>query len=352
MKRHNNLYPRICDPANIALAHKNARKHKTHYHEVRMVDSAPDLYLGRIHEMLIENRFQNSPYTIFIKRGRKDRTIYRLPYFPDRIVHHAVVQVLEPIWMKMFVRDTYSTIKGRGIHDGVRRMKKFLRDEEGTRYCLKLDVKKFYPSINHDHLKRILRGHIKCRPTLALMDTIIDSCDGVPIGNYLSQYFANVYLSPFDHFVKEDLRVKYYARYCDDIVLLDRSAEKLHLAKRAIEAYLCRYLSLTVKENWQVFPTRIRGIDFLGYRFFGNRTMVRKYIVRNMAHKLNIIRRKWQTMPHEAVIHSVMSYYGWLVHADAHGLWDHLVTDDIRNIMDTVCRTHHLKNPLSALEAT
>lgn len=351
MKRYGNLYASICEPDNIARAHKNARKHKTHYHEVRMVDADPEQYLGRIHHMLAERRFVNSPYTVFVKHGRKDRVIYRLPYFPDRIVHHCIVQVLEPIWMKMFVRDTYSTIKGRGIHDGVRRMKKFLQDVDGSAYCLKLDVHKFYPSINHDHLKRILRGHIKCKPTLALMDTIIDSCDGVPIGNYLSQYFANVYLSPLDHYVKEVLGVRYYARYCDDIVLLDRSKENLHLAHHAIKAYLFDKLALQVKRNWQIFPTRIRGIDFLGYRFFGDRTLVRKYIVKNMARKLNIIRKNWHNMPAEAVVHSIMSYYGWLKHGDGSGLWAHLITDDIRHIMDKVCRTHNLKNPLLSLEA-
>ncbi len=349
MKRHGNLYPMICNPDNVAIAHHNARKGKAHYREVMVVDRDPGKYLGRIQRMLESETFVNSEYSVFLKRGKKDRVISRLPYYPDRIVHHCVVQIMEPIWMRMFIRDTFATIKGRGIHDGAKRIKRFLRDKDGTKYCLKMDVRKFYPSIDHDCLKRVLHGHIKCSQTLRLMDTVIDSAPGVPIGNYLSQYFANIYLCGLDHWVKEDLRVRYYARYCDDMVIMGPDKTCLHDMHRRVADYLHDRLRLEIKGDWQIFPTRTRGIDFLGYRFFGDRTLVRKRIVQDFRARLRTIKKQWRYMPAPAVINSVMSYYGWLKHADARGLWASAIDNEIRRIVTTVCTANNIKNPLEGI---
>ena len=122
------------------------------------------------------------------------------------------MNILEQIWVSVFTKDTYSCIKGRGIHGAMRNVKRAIKDRENARYCLKIDIRKFYPSIDHDVLKAIIRRKIKCKDTLALLDTIIDSTDGVPIGNYLSQYFANLMLAYFDHWIKEEKRVRYYFR--------------------------------------------------------------------------------------------------------------------------------------------
>ena len=155
----------------------------------------------------------------------KRREIYQLPYFPDRITHHAIMNILEPIWVSVFTSDTYSCIKNRGIHAAAKRLKRELKlDPEGTKYCLKIDVRKFYPSIDHEILKQVVRRKIKDKRLLWLLDEIIDSADGVPIGNYLSQYFANLYLAYFDHWIKEE-RIKYYYRYADDIVILGSDNE-------------------------------------------------------------------------------------------------------------------------------
>lgn len=133
---------------------------------------------------------------------------------------------MEPIWVKIFTRDTYSCIKGRGIHALVCKLKKDLRsDVEGTKYCAKMDIKKFYPSITHSILKEIIEKKIKDKKLLKLLFEIVDSADGVPIGNYLSQFFANLYMAYFDHWVKEELKVKYYYRYADDIVLLSNDKD-------------------------------------------------------------------------------------------------------------------------------
>ncbi len=166
MKRESDLYRKICAKDNIFLAHLKAKKGKRHYAEVKMVDSRTDFYIHEICSILAEKKFKNSNYTVFTRCERgKSRVIYKLPYYPDRIIHHAVMNILEPIWAKVFVRDTYASMPGRGIHDGVRRMKSFLKDVDGTRYCLKLDVRKFYPSINHGCLKSIIRRKVKCKDT-------------------------------------------------------------------------------------------------------------------------------------------------------------------------------------------
>ena len=229
------------------------------------------------------------------------------------------MQVLEPIWMKTFIRDTYASMAGRGIHDGVIRMKDFLKDNDGTKYCLKLDIKKFYPSVNHDCLKNIIRKKIKCADTLWLLDTIVDSAEGVPIGNYLSQYFANIYLSPFDHWLKEKKNIRYYARYCDDLVILHNDKAFLHSLFSDIRKYMSSELKLEIKSNWQVFPSDERGIDFLGYRFFGKFTLIRKSISKNFKRKIRVFLDDATDI--RSCVKSVMSYYGWLIHGNGYNLW-------------------------------
>lgn len=311
MKRYNNLYEQIYSMENIESAHKNARKGKSHYTEVRMVNSDPDKYFIRIHEMLKNKTFRNSEYKVFVKSDTgKSREVFKLPYFPDRIIHHCIMNILEPIWMKTLIKDTYSSLKGRGIHKGLKRIKKALKDKEGTQYCLKVDVRKFYPSIDHDILKQIMRKKIKDKDLLWLLDEIIDSAAGVPIGNYLSQYFGNIYLSGLDHWLKEQKGCKYYFRYCDDIVILHHNKNHLSKLRKEISEYLKTELNLELKSNWQVFPTNVRGIDFLGYRFFHHYTLVRKSIVKNFKRKIKKIKST----------EAIASYNGWFLWADTYNL--------------------------------
>lgn len=274
-----------------------------------MIDEDPERFYRIIRDLLVEKKFVNSSYVVMIKNdGLKDREIWKLPYFPDRIIHHCIVNVCEEIWLKGFIRDTYSSLPGRGVHDGVRRIRKALRDVNATRYCLKLDVKKFYQSVDHDSLKACIRRKIKDQDVLWLIDLIVDSAPGVPIGNYSSQYFANVFLSDFDHWVKEQLRVKYYFRYCDDLVILGQDKAELHRLRVSISDRLAM-MRLDLKRNWQVFPVDARGIDFLGYRFFHGYTLVRKSIVQRFKKKL----KKSETR-------SIAAYNGWFVWADTYNL--------------------------------
>lgn len=344
MKRYGNLYQKICEYENIVAAHENARRGKRHYREVRMVDANPEKYLGQIRDILINQTFRNSPYKVFQRNeNNKLRTIAKLPYFPDRIIHHCIMNILEPIWMRLFIRDTFSSMKGRGIHDGLRRMHGFLKDEEGTRYCLKLDVRKFYPSVDHDILKSIIRRKIKCPDILWLLDEIIDSAPGLPIGNYLSQYLANLYLTYFDHWMKEVKGAKYYARYCDDIVILGPDKSQLHDLFSGIRAYFRNELYLEVKHDWQVFPTAVRGIDFLGYRFFGSHTLIRKRIARAFVRSATTIAQRRHAT--DTDVNGIMSYYGWFVHANGRNLWNKYVTKIGRPVADA-CRLANIKNPL------
>ena len=201
MIRNGYLFDKICDIENIKFAHYNAQKGKKHYKEVKMINAHPDKYLIQIQDMLKNRAFRNSKYEIMTRKtdNGKVREIFKLPYFPDRIIHHCILQIVGPLWLKSLIRDTYSSIKGRGIHDGVKRIKSALRDLDNTKYCLKMDVKKFYPSIDNEILKQIVRRKIKDKTILWLLDEIINSTKGVPIGNYLSQHFGNLYLSSYDH---------------------------------------------------------------------------------------------------------------------------------------------------------
>jgi len=351
MKRYGNLYEKIWDMDNIREAHRNAQRGKAHYREVQMVNADEERYLAQIQAMLCDKTFRNSEYEVFTKiDSGKGREISKLPYFPDRIVHHCVMQILGPIWMKTFITDTYAALKGRGIHKGVERVKLALRDRENTQYCLKFDVRKFYPSIDHDVLKAIICRKIKDPDLLWLLDEIIDSADGVPIGNYLSQYFGNLYLAYFDHWMKEEKRCRYYFRYCDDVVVLHSSKEFLHVLFREVGDYLDANLKLTIKGNYQVFPVDARGIDFLGYRFFHDYVLLRKSIAQRFKAKMLYVKRNWRRMSPISVVSCVMSYLGWLRHGNCLNLAKRHVDDEVQQIVAEASEERGTRNPFRRLK--
>lgn len=283
MKRKGHLFAEIISIDNLNLADKIARKGKSKQYGVKAHDLNRESNIQQLHEWLKGNGYKTSEYSTFSVFEPKERLVYSLPYFPDRIVHHAIMNVLEPIFVSTFTKDTYSCIKGMGIGAAFKKLKKSLKDKEGTTYCLKLDVKKFYPSVDHGVLKQLLRRKVKDHYLLNVLDEIIDSATGIPIGNYLSQYFANFYLSYFDHWIKEELKVKYYFRYADDIVILSDNKPHLHEILYKIKKYFNDDLQLEVKQNYQVFPVASRGIDFLGYRFFHTHILLRKSIKKRFA---------------------------------------------------------------------
>lgn len=310
MKRHGNLFERICSTLNLQLADAIARTGKSGQYGVISHDRNQVENIARLHEMLVNQTYTTSPYKIFQISDPKVRDIYALPYFPDRIVHHAVMNILEPILVSCFTADTYSCIKGRGIHAAQKAVERALRDHAGTQYCLQLDIKKFYPSVDHAVLKTLIRRKIKDPQLLWLFDDIIDSAQGLPIGNYLSQFLANFYLTPLDHWIKEAAGVRHYFRYSDDMVILAGSKDQLHYLRLRISEYLARELNLQVKSNHQVFPVDAQGIDFIGYRFYHGYTLLRKGIKVRFARA--VASGKGQQI--------IASYLGWAKHANCNHL--------------------------------
>lgn len=309
MKRIGNLFNKICTIENFRLAYKNATKSKKKYKEVQQIEKfGVEQFLENLLEEVKTHNYKTSKYKIFnLKTGGKWREIYKLP-MRDRIVQHALMNYMEPIFRKSFITDTYSSIKNRGLHKCLHRLQKALKDVENTQYCLKLDIKKFYPSIDKELLKQCLRTKFKDKNLLMILDEIINSTDkGVPIGNYTSQYFANFFLTRMDHWIKEQLRIKYYFRYCDDIVILGNNKQKLHELRKIIEKYLSN-IKLTLKSNYQVFPIEARGIDFVGYVTKHTHTLVRKRT------KYNFIKNRCLT--------NIPSYWGIFCHGNCLNLWN------------------------------
>jgi RNA-directed DNA polymerase len=314
MKRIGNIYHQITSLANLQEADRKAQQGKANQYGVIIHNQNREGNLLVLQDLLQSKTYHTSIYDIFQVHEPKERTVYRLPYFPDRITHHAIMNVLEPIFVGTFTADTYSCIKKRGIHSLLDKLKGDLTDVAGTTYCLKLDIKKFYPSVDHHTLKTLLRRKFKDNDLLWLLDEIIDSAPGLPIGNYLSQYLANFYLTYFDHWIKEEKRVKYYYRYADDIVILHHDKATLHALLDDIKIYL-EELKLEVKENHQVFPVAARGIDYVGYVFYHTHILIRKQIKKSFARKL----------ARDANHPSKHSYLGWLGHCNAKHLTKKLI---------------------------
>jgi hypothetical protein len=353
MKRYGYLYGAITDYNNIVLAHKKAKQGKSYYEEVQLIDQEPTKYFEAIQAMLIDKTFRTSPYRTKMIHEPKERIIYKLPYYPDRIVHHAIMNVLQPIWDTIFIEDLYSAIPGRGLHEGTIKLRKWLHNKEATRYCLKFDIAQYYPSVSHDILFGLIARKIKCRDTLWLLEGIVRSPGGtanIPIGNYLSQYFGNIYLNYFDHWLKEEHRVRYYMRYGDDGIILNGSKQRLNDLLYDINIYLEDELALTLNNKTQLFKVDGRGIDFLGYRCFRDYTLLRKSSANRFKKKVGFIERNSKVLPPQHIISSVMSYCGWIDWCNGHNLLERYVLGNTRllAIMDEAASTLGIDNPLRA----
>jgi hypothetical protein len=235
-------------------------------------------------------------------------------------VQHALLNVVGPILTRTFIRDTFQSIVGRGTSDAMRRVKEFVRSEQCPPYALKIDVQKYYPSVENNILKNLVRKKIKCEETLWLMVNIIDSMKGLPIGNYTSQHLGNLYLNDFDWWIKQTIKPRAYFRYCDDMVVFDESKEKLQLIKVQMESELSK-LQLKIKSNWQIYDIKRDGIDFVGYVFRPERTKLRSSIAKNF----RVVCKKLQEISLQSINEkhrsTLMSYKGWVKPANAKLLW-------------------------------
>lgn len=326
MKKYGNIYPKIFEYSNLVNAHHCARKGKSYYKDVKMVNKDEEKYLLLLQESLINKTYKTSPYKIstIVDKG-KEREIYKLPYFHDRICQWAIMLQIESIMINTFVDFSCASIPNKGIHHALKLMNKYMKDEKHTTYCLKLDIKKFFPNIDHEILKQLLRKKFKDEDLLWLLDEIIDSIPngrGLPIGNFTSQYLANYFLTYFGHWLKEIKRVKYAIVYMDDIVILHESKEYLHELRKDIETYLQDNLKLQLKGNYQVFPTRVRGVDFIGYRHFGDYILLRKSTAKKLKKKMRkiLVKCKQGYQMSYGEWCSINSYKGWSMWCNSYNL--------------------------------
>lgn len=283
MKRINNVYEKIISIETLMLADEIARKDKLNQVGIIEHDKNREANILALHESLKNKTYRTPEYTTFPIREPKLRIIYRLPYI-HRVLHHAIMIGIRSMFLSHFTADTYGCIIGKGINAADKAIKAALKDKASTLYCLQIDVQKFYPSIDHTILKTLLRRKIKDVDCLWLLDGIIDSAPGLPIGNYLSQYLSNFYLSPFDHWLKEVKRVRYYFRYVDDIAIFSHSKDELHQLLADIKVYLAG-IKLTLKHNQRIFPMKC-GLDMLGQVYFPTHTRMRKSIKQNLARRV------------------------------------------------------------------
>lgn len=320
------LYDLIRDRDNVELAVKNACKDHAHDPAVIRIRENPEPYVDAVCRILDEQSFHYSTFkykTIF-ERG-KWRNLCFTRTFPDRIIQHAVFQIVEPILLGTCIRDTYAAIKGKGLHKGVVQIRKDMdSDPEGTQYCLKIDIRHYFENIDRNKLFELIKRKIKDPRTLEILHRIIFECpgdSGLLIGLFSSQILSAFYLSAFDHYCKEVLGMPYCYRYADDIVVLYRNKRMLHRYLEFMRKYL-RDLGLEIKPNWQIFPVDARGVDFMGYVFRHGYVLVRKRNKINYIRSCNLIVR---CLRHKepitgTMIRSKASYEGLLSWCDSRHL--------------------------------
>ncbi len=322
MKRIGYIYEKIHDLENIKLAMFKASLGKRRQIRVKKILENPDYYARKLQQLLIDKTYKPSkPDIKTIKDGanKKERTIYKPKFYPDQIIQWALMLQVEPIIMRGMYAYSCGSVPKRGTSLGQKMIRQWMdKDKKNTKYCLKMDIKKFYPSINNEVLKRAFRKKIKDKHCLWLIDTIIDAEEGLPIGYYTSQWFANFILEPLDHFIKENMGVKYYVRYVDDLVLLGPNKKKLRVIRKEVEKFL-NSLGLILKGNWQVFHLDKRDIDFLGFRFFRNKTILRKRNALRIRRRIKKISKKSNISECDAS--AVISYWGWIKRSDSYNFY-------------------------------
>ena len=230
----------------------------------------------------------------------------------DRLLHHAVFRVLEPLFDQSFIHDSYSCRVGKGTHAAVRRLEDFTRKMSGNNrlnfWALKCDVRRFFDSVDHGKLLGLITRRVRDDRAMALIGRILDSFHktpgvGLPLGNVTSQLFANIYLNELDQFVKHELQIRFYLRYCDDYIILDYDPANLLGLKDRITAFLIDRLRLVLHPDKVSMRTHARGIDFLGYVIRPHHTVLRTKTKRRICRNIT---------PKNAP-----SYLGLLGHCDA-----------------------------------
>jgi len=325
MKTYKHLYEKICDFENIYSAYLKARRNKRYRIDVLQFSYNLEHNLNRIQSELLARKYKTGKYRMFYVYEPKKRMILSLP-FKDRVVQHAICNIIEPIFDKTFIYDSYACRDGKGIHKGSARLTQFLRRArnkwDNKVYCLKCDIKQYFPNINHNILSDIIGQTIRCSDTLELLDGIIcshNSIEGksIPIGNLTSQLFANVYLNELDYYMKQHLKIKLYIRYVDDFIVLDDDKKTLGELKNNVEVFLKKKLCLALNHKSGIAPVD-RGVDFLGYRTWADYKIIRKRSIRNIRRAMRKLKKDGKT--HGEIKKTLASWFGYCQHADTYKL--------------------------------
>lgn len=330
MKTYNNLYQKTISLGNLERAFEKARKGKTRKPYVIEFEANLKENLLKLHEELRDQTYRPEPLKTFILRDPKTRRISKSA-FKDRVVHHAIVLILEPIFDKIFIYDSCANRKGKGSLFALKRFDEFKKEVSRNGevipnpfnnrnyvkgYCLKADIKHYFDSVDHEILLRIIQKKVDDELTINLIKKILDNFDssvkgrGMPLGNLTSQFFANVYLNELDYFVKHQLKAKYYIRYVDDLVLLHKSKAQLEEWEKNIDEFLRKRLRLELHPDKSKIAPLSKGIDFVGFRNFYHFRLLRKRNIMNMGRKVELFNQGYMDD-----VKISESFQGWKAYA-------------------------------------
>lgn len=334
-KTYGNLFEQVYSFEALHAAFRRARLGKRDQQEVQRFEQDLEGNLIELQNELIWGSYKTGRYRTFIVNEPKERVVSALP-FRDRVVQHALVAVIEPIWEARFIADNYACRPGRGTHRGADRAQAMLRQvkrEQGRVFVLKGDVARYFPSIDHAILKGLFAKRIRCRRTLALLSDIIDSANqvndrfgvGVPIGNLVSQLAANVYLHELDQFAKHALRERNYIRYMDDVVVVHHDKAHLQRVREQMEQFLADRLRLQTNRKTQVFPVGVlhgRALDFLGYQIWPTHRRLRRDSITRIGRSLRALQHYYARglVSLERVHQTVQSWCEHASHANTYRL--------------------------------
>jgi hypothetical protein len=340
MKRHGNLTEKTASAENIyegwRASLKRKPKNRSRRRQAKEFRSHLAESLTEVQNIIMSGDWNVSEkdYGLFYRtQCGKLREICWDKVYRDNVLMHAVMQVDGKILTKSLIADTFSGIKGRGPTKGLHRMREYLceyRDDEPI-YCLKLDIRHFYDNIDREKLYSLIERKIKDERSLRIHRAGIMNCPGkgVPKGNLPSGTYSNFYLSPLDHYVKEQLGFRHYARYCDDIVVLSNDKQALKGLLVKITEFVTDY-GLEIKPNVQIFPIERNGIDFMGYVFHRHETRLRKGIERSVRRAA----RKFKEDPSMKHYKSLAAYWGWVKHVtNPEALWNAIVGTPIKELL-------------------
>ena len=351
MKRHGNLWEKITSLDNLHEAYIQARKGKRWQTKIKTFEKDVDGNLLELQKSLINKTYATSEYRVKRIYEPKERDIYILPFYPDRIVQHALLKIVIPIWDGLMIHDSYACREGKGMHQASRKVMLHINKYD---YCLKCDIRKFYPSIVHDILMNIVRKKIKCEYTLWLIEDIVRSFPGgknTPIGNYTSQWLGNLTMNELDQWLKHTKRRKAYIRYCDDFVLFDNDKAELHKLKNDIEVFLKNELELTFSK-WSIFPVT-QGLDYLGYRHFKTKVLLRKSTARRVKKRISSLQSNFDKnkINIEQFRSSIASTEGWLRWSNSYNLSNSLKIKEIKEKHDWISKNNRNKTRCRSLVA-